>query len=102
MLNAYWEPLAFEVPKVHGVAEGPWRLWIDTALESPRDIADWPEAQPAAGPTYVVQPRSVVAFLSRTGGSTDTSAGSGTRENRATHPTHRPEHTGDTHARRRA
>jgi len=88
MLNAYWEPLTFEVPPPLQGAEGPWRRWIDTALESPGDIADWAEAAPVPGPTYVVQARSVVALFSWTGGSTDTGAGS--------------EETGDTHGSQRA
>jgi len=88
MLNAYWEPLTFEVPPPLQGAEGPWRRWIDTALESPGDIADWAEAAPVPWPTYVVQARSVVALFSWTGGSTDTGAGS--------------EETGDTHGSQRA
>ena len=38
MLNAYWEPLTFELPPAPGVYQG-WRRWIDTFLESPNDIA---------------------------------------------------------------
>ena len=37
ILNAYWEPLEFELPPVHG-GETQWRRWIDTALDSPHDI----------------------------------------------------------------
>ena len=33
MLNAYWERLTFELPRVP--AEQAWRRWIDTALDSP-------------------------------------------------------------------
>ena len=37
ILNAYWEPLDFELPGVPG--GGAWRRWIDTSLKSPQDIA---------------------------------------------------------------
>ena len=56
ILNAYWEPLEFDLPEVGGT----WRRWIDTALESPEDIAQWQDATPVHGQTYKVGPRSVV------------------------------------------
>lgn len=56
ILNAYWEPLAFELPPI---GQSGWRQVIDTYLESPADCCD--QAGPiVAGPTYPVQPRSVV------------------------------------------
>jgi glycogen operon protein len=58
ILNAYWEPLDFELPTLDGGAL--WRRWIDTALDSPNDIVPWWEAPTVAGPTYRVQARSVV------------------------------------------
>lgn len=68
MLNAYWEPLRFELPPAsfdapgtHGTY-GTWRRWIDTSLPSPDDIADWEHAPGIADASYLVQPRSV-AFL---------------------------------------
>jgi isoamylase len=65
ILNAYWEPLEFELPQP-GSAEGSsWRLWIDTSLESPHDISDWEAAQPLPGRTYRAGPRSVVVFFAR-------------------------------------
>lgn len=36
MINAFWEPLAFELPAPTG--GGTWRRCIDTALASPADI----------------------------------------------------------------
>ena len=42
MLNAYWEPLTFELPPVP--AEQGWRRCIDTALDSPDDICPWKSA----------------------------------------------------------
>jgi isoamylase len=58
ILNAYWEPLQFELPE----ARGAWRRWIDTTLESPEDIVRWQEAPPIEGQTYMVGPESVVVL----------------------------------------
>jgi isoamylase len=57
ILNAYWEPLEFELPDT---LDGPWRRWIDTALPSPEDIVPWQSAQPVQGATYPAEARSVV------------------------------------------
>ena len=37
ILNAYWQPLDFELPRLDSAGENPWRRWIDTALDSPHD-----------------------------------------------------------------
>jgi isoamylase len=58
MLNAYWEPLRFELPKLEG--GGSWRRWIDTALDSPNDIVPWQTAPPVSGDAYRAEARSVV------------------------------------------
>jgi glycogen operon protein len=58
ILNAYWEPLDFELPATAG--DDPWRRWIDTALESPEDIVPWKLAPPVAAGAYRAQARSVV------------------------------------------
>jgi glycogen operon protein len=57
ILNAYWEPLEFELPPVPG---GAWRRWIDTFLPSPQDIVEWQTAPPVNGNSYRAGPRSVV------------------------------------------
>jgi isoamylase len=60
MINAYHEPLAFEVQ------EGPsggWRLAIDTGLNSPDDIANPGEEPALASRRYNVLPHSVVVLL---------------------------------------
>ena len=62
MLNAYWEALEFELPRT-GAHTHPWRRWIDTSLESPADIADWPGAPAISGQTYRAGPRSVVVLI---------------------------------------
>jgi glycogen operon protein len=64
MLNAYWEPLTFELPPADGGTDG-WRRCIDTALPFPDDCSQWSDAPAVAGSTYVVQPRSVALVALR-------------------------------------
>jgi glycogen operon protein len=61
ILNAYWEPLDFELP--HPYSGGTWRRWIDTGLHSPLDIVPWHTASPMSGVTYSALARSVVVLL---------------------------------------
>jgi glycogen operon protein len=61
ILNAYWEPLDFELPSVG--SRQPWRRWIDTFLDSPHDIVPWQTSPPVPGPTYRAQARSVVVLF---------------------------------------
>ena len=63
ILNAYWEPLEFELPAAADGGEHPWRRWIDTFLASPDDIVDWERAPLVAGPSYRAGPRSVVLLF---------------------------------------
>jgi len=58
MLNAYWEPLDFELPD-GGVEKRPWNRWIDTSLAAPEDIVPWKDARPVTGPVYRVGAHSV-------------------------------------------
>jgi glycogen operon protein len=60
ILNAYWEPLDFELPPIEGEPGEAWRRWIDTSLETPDDIVPWQTAQPIQGLTYRAEARSVV------------------------------------------
>ena len=60
ILNAYWEPLEFELPPHDG---NPWRRWIDTGLASPDDIIEWHDAPRVASRTYRAEPRSVAALF---------------------------------------
>jgi glycogen operon protein len=65
ILNAYWEPLEFELPSL---ARGrAWRRWIDTGLESPDDIVPWKDAPRISGAAYRAAPRSVVMLYTETG-----------------------------------
>ena len=63
MLNAYWEPLTFELPPAGSEAGARWRRWIDTSLPSPQDISAWEEAQIVSGSKYLVKPRSMVFLI---------------------------------------
>jgi len=65
ILNAYWEPLEFELPPVAGGARHPWRRWIDTFLDAPHDIVEWEHAPSVPGYTYRAEPRSVVVLFAR-------------------------------------
>src|SRR5262249_3168090 len=60
ILNAFWEPLEFELPKLEN---GTWRRWIDTSLDSPDDIVPWEQAVPIQGSTYRVEGRSVAMLI---------------------------------------
>jgi isoamylase len=64
ILNAYWQPLDFELPRFDSAAENPWRRWIDTALDSPHDILEWDRAEPVLGYVYRAEARSVVILIS--------------------------------------
>jgi len=61
LISAHDEPLRFELP-----APPPGRHWhraVDTSLPSPIDVALPGEEPPHAGPTYLVQDRSVVVLV---------------------------------------
>jgi isoamylase len=64
ILNAFWEPLQFEIPQSRDNQPIQWRRWIDTFLESPHDIVPWEQTEPVSGATYLAQPRSVVILAS--------------------------------------
>jgi len=66
ILNAYWEHLEFELPKVTNATDN-WRRWIDTALDSPNEICEWNAAVPVPGKTYCAGARSVVVLIAGEG-----------------------------------
>jgi isoamylase len=63
ILNAYWEPLEFELLPAADGGRHPWRRWIDTFLDSPHDIVEWERAPLVTGHTYRAAPRSVVVLF---------------------------------------
>ncbi len=62
ILNAYWEPLDFELPKLDDGRA--WRRWIDTSLDTPQDIVPWQEAPAIPNDAYRAGARSVVMLFS--------------------------------------
>ncbi|MHB9074805.1 MAG: glycogen debranching protein GlgX [Desulfobaccales bacterium] len=65
MINAYWEPLEFELPPLPQGQKQGWHCWLDTSLPSPNDIVPWAETTQVSGYTYLVQARSLVGLMSR-------------------------------------
>jgi glycogen operon protein len=63
MLNAYWDPLTFEVPPAPQPGERGWRRVIDTALPSPDDFIPWEGAPRVTSTSYLVQPRSMALLV---------------------------------------
>jgi glycogen operon protein len=63
ILNAYWEPLEFELPAAGDGRRREWRRWIDTGLDSPQDIAPWQEAPALSDQSYKAGPRSVIVLF---------------------------------------
>ncbi len=62
IMNMYWEPLEFELPKM---VDGGWYRTVDTALDSPNDICEPGNERVIAGATYRAQGRSVVVMTSK-------------------------------------
>jgi len=62
MINAYWQPLDFQLPDV-GVDHGAWRRCVDTALVSPQDICRSEDAPAVDSTSYKVESRSVVILV---------------------------------------
>ncbi|MGH2544377.1 MAG: glycogen debranching protein GlgX [Ardenticatenaceae bacterium] len=60
MLNACWEPRAFEIPPLHDGRQ--WRRVVDSALPSPHDICDPGSEPPVWEESYLVPARSSVVL----------------------------------------
>ncbi len=58
MVNAYWQPLEFDIHPPPGVHS--WGRCIDTARASPDDIHQFQNAPPVISDTYQVESRSLV------------------------------------------
>jgi glycogen operon protein len=63
IVNAYWEPLEFELPSLEDRGGHTWCRWIDTGLDSPLDIVEWDTAPAIPGLKYRVEARSVVVLF---------------------------------------
>jgi len=62
IFNAFWEPLLFNLPPLSDPRDT-WRLWIDTALDAPREIVEWQAAAPVPGAAYQAGPRTAVVLI---------------------------------------
>ena len=65
ILNAYWQPLTFELPPP-GLEDDPelqWHRIIDTALVSPNDVHSVEEAPTVTSNTYEVEARSTIVLM---------------------------------------
>jgi glycogen operon protein len=71
IFNAYWEPLDFELPPLNREANNLWRRWIDTSLDSPKDIVEWQKSSEVPGFMYRMGPRSVAILWAGPGDSSD-------------------------------
>jgi glycogen operon protein len=61
IVNAYWEPLFFELPLL---SSGEcWYRIVDTALPSPHDFCDPKNAPPITGEAYKTEGRSAVVLI---------------------------------------
>ena len=64
ILNAYWEPLVFEIPPLPH--EESWYRIVDTALPAPEDFCPLEDAPPVADRgCYWVQARSSVVLMAQ-------------------------------------
>jgi glycogen operon protein len=64
MINAYHEPLEFEIQECPA---GGWRRAVDTGLESPLDIAESGAEPTVVSQRYRVQPRAMVVLVAGEG-----------------------------------
>ncbi len=63
LLNAYWQPLSFELPALPA-GFGPWRRAVDTSRDSPEDMCLGAEASQVSAAAIIVEPRSCIVLLS--------------------------------------
>jgi glycogen operon protein len=66
IMNAYWEPLQFQLPPPPTSSTVGWQRVIDTSLETPDDFRRLEVAPPVAGTTYGAQPHSIVLLVAET------------------------------------
>ncbi len=66
-LNAWWQPLDFELPALPARARTGWLRIVDSARPSPHDLVALDQAEGAIGPAHRVEPRSVVVMFAPLG-----------------------------------
>ncbi|MBL7857576.1 MAG: glycogen debranching protein GlgX [Cyclobacteriaceae bacterium] len=67
MINAWQEPLDFELPVIQNGVACLWKRWIDTSLPSPNDICHLHEATPIDGFAYDVKDHSMAILITEVG-----------------------------------
>lgn len=67
LMNAWTEPLTFELPSVGRPGARAWRRVVDTALAAPDDLVDPAEAPTVAASSYRAAARSVVLLIATRG-----------------------------------
>jgi glycogen operon protein len=63
MINAWSEPLEFELPELSKTKNRKWKLWIDTNQPSPNDICEWDSGPIIRNSTYLVNSYSIVILM---------------------------------------
>jgi isoamylase len=59
MINAYYQPLEFELPFDTKNGDVKWKRWLDTSLSSPDDILPLEESTIISTQTYILPGRSM-------------------------------------------
>jgi glycogen operon protein len=63
MINAWKEPLVFELPPHPRGKKLKWKRWIDTSMPSPHDICDTHQLEEVEDETYTLAPFTFVAVV---------------------------------------
>ncbi len=63
MVNAFSQPLEFELPQLSKTKNRSWKLWIDTFKSSPNDICEWDTGPIIRKSTYLVNAYSIVVLM---------------------------------------
>lgn len=66
LVNAYSEPLTFELPHLTLDPKHVWKRWIDTNLPSPQDICEWDDAPEVNDYVYTINAYSVAILIMKT------------------------------------
>jgi glycogen operon protein len=65
MVNAWQEPLTFELPAASLLRGNTWSRWLDTSLPPPSDIVPLDDVLAVESRTYVLPPYSLAVMLAR-------------------------------------
>lgn len=65
MVNAWEEPIVFQLPPHPKGKKLKWLRWLDTSLPSPHDICDLNSLEAVEGNTYTLPPFTFVALLEK-------------------------------------